>query len=433
MIRLVFFILIISNACFAQYSKMNTALIKALYTDISKTYPVLVQGNVGTVKSFTSSHNGTFKYNAGNISSVCLSGQAIQQLAENPQIKRIEYYINHLRTLDDTSNIKNNVLKVHQGVAPLPQAYDGTGVIFGLIDTGMDFTHPDFKDNTEKSRIKWFWDQSTGYTGGDIPQPYNYGQEWNNQELDSSLSTFIDWGSYGHGTRVAGIAVGNGRGDSIYKGIATKADIMCVAIDFSSNGPVISDAVNYLVNKAIIANEPLVINISLGDYYGSHDGLDLQAQIIDGMTANIPGRCVVAAAGNAGNMPIHLQNTVNADTGFTFTRIPTANQIDYGVFADTSNFKNVQYTIGVYDSTNFVYQGNIGFRSISSCLGTVINDTIYKGGRRIGIVQTAASVYGKTYELDVNIIADSIGYFWTLEPPVPAFLMPGMTLMVMEI
>jgi subtilisin family serine protease len=415
MIKFVFFTFFISTVCFGQYAKMNTALMKVLHNNISKTYPVLVQGNVGVVKDFTSSHKGFFKYSAGNISAVCLTGQAIQQLSRNPQIKRIEYYVNHLRTLDDTSNIKNNVLKVHQGTSPLPRAYDGTGVIFGLIDTGMDFTHPDFKDSTGKTRIKWFWDQNAGYTGGDIPQPFNYGQEWNNQELDSGLSTFIDWGAYGHGTRVAGIAVGNGRGDSIYKGIATKADIMCVAIDFSNNGPVISDAVNYLVNKATMANKPLVINISLGDYYGSHDGQDLQAQIIDGMTANIPGRCVVAAAGNAGNMPIHLQSTVNADTGFTFTRIPAANQIDYGVFADTLNFKNVRYTIGVYDSTNYQYQGNIGFRDITSCLNTVINDTIFNGGRRIGVVQTAAAINGGTYELDVNIIADSIGYFWTLE------------------
>ncbi len=421
MIRAVFFTFFIYTSCFAQYAKMNTALMKALHTNISKTYPILIQGNVSVVKDFTSSHNGFFKYSAGNISSVCLTGQAIQKLSKNPQIKRIEYYVNHFRTLDDTSNIKNNVLKVHEGASPLSQAYDGTGVIFGLIDTGIDFRHPDFKDSTGKTRVKWLWVQQpnyTGgaYTGGDIPEPFNYGMEWSNQKIDSGLCGFQDSVAFAHGTRVAGIAAGNGNADSIYKGVATKADIMCVALDFNSNGPVISDGVNYLVNKATLANKPLVINISLGDYYGSHDGQDLQALLIDSLTANIPGRCVVAASGDAGNIPIHLQYTVNADTNFTFTRIPSSNQIDYGVFADTANFKNVHYTIGVYDSTYYVYQGNIGYRNITSCLNTVKNDTIYNGGRRIGIVQTYASVNnGGTYELDVNIIADSIGYFWTFE------------------
>lgn len=419
MIRLLFFLLLVSLNSIAQQAQMNVAMIKALHHDPSKTYAVLVKGNVEVVKNFTSLHNGLFKYNAGTISSVCLSGQAIQQLAKDPQIKQIEYYVNHLRTLDDTSNIKNNVLKVHNGAAPLPQAYDGSGVIFGFIDTGIDFRHPDFKDNAGKTRIKWLWAQNPFYTngqysGGDMPQPYNYGMEWDNTKIDSGLCDFQDSVAFAHGTRVAGIAAGNGRADSIYKGVATKADIMCVALDFNSNGPVILDAVNYLVSKANAANKPLVINISLGDYYGSHDGKDLQAQTIDNLTANIPGRCVVAAVGDAGNIPFHLKYTVTADTNFTFST-STSNQFEYGLFADTANFKNVKYTIGVYNGTNYQYEGNIHFRNITSCLNTVVNDTIKFNGNRIGVVQTAAAISGSVYELDFNIIADSSAYFWTLE------------------
>jgi len=417
MIRFLFFALLLSANCIAQQAQMNVALIKALHTNLSKSYPVLVKGNVNVVKEFAASHNGFFKYNLGNISSVILSGQAIQQLAKNSQIKQIEYYVNHFRVLDDTAIIKNNVLKIHNGVSPLPQAYDGKGIIFGLIDTGIDFTHPDFKDSTGKTRIKWLWDQ-TKATASNTPQPYNYGQEWNNQEIDSGLCTHQDLFAFGHGTRVAGVAVGNGNHNPIYKGIAPKADIMCAAINFYSNGPVILDALHYLVDKAVAANKPFVINISLGDYYGSHDGQDLQALAMDSLIANIPGRCLAAAAGNAGNIPIHLQYTVNADTNFTFTRIPNTNnitQFGYGIFADTTNFKNVHYTIGVYDSTTYQYLGNIGFRNITTALNTVTNDTIKFNGTQIGIVQTAAGINGKTYELDVNIIPDSIGYFWTLE------------------
>jgi subtilisin family serine protease len=412
MIRFLFFTYFISFGCMAQQARLNAALLKALYTNTEKVYPVLIQGNVAVVKEFTAVHKGFFKYSSGTISSVCLSGQAIQLLAKNPNIKQIEYYVNHIRPLDDTSLIKNNVLKIQQGVSPLPQAYDGKGVIFGLIDTGIDFTHPDFKDSTGKSRVKWLWDQ-TKATAANTPQPYNYGQEWNNQEIDSGLCTHQDFYAVGHGTRVAGIATGNGS-NPLYKGSAPKANIMCVAIDFSSNGPVILDAMHYLVDKATAANEPFVINLSLGDYYGSHDGQDLQALAIDSMIANIPGRCLVAAAGNGGNDPFHLKYTVNTDTNFTFMRT-SANQFTYSLFADTTNFKGVNYTLGVYDSTNYQYKGNIGFRNITSCLNTVISDTIKYNGNRIGVVQTAASVYGKTYELDFNFLPDSLGYFWTLE------------------
>ncbi|HXU28779.1 MAG TPA: S8 family peptidase, partial [Bacteroidia bacterium] len=380
----------------------------------SKTYPVLVNGNVNVVKEFTNSHNGFFKYNSGNISSVILSGQAIQQLAKNPKIKQIEYYVNHMRPLDDTCLVKNNILKIHSGAAPLSQAYDGTGVIFGLIDTGIDFTHPDFKDSSGKSRVTWLWDQ-TKPQAGNTPQPYNYGQEWNNQQIDSGLCTHQDLYAFGHGTRVAGIAAGNGNFNPMYKGIAPKADIMCVGIDFNSNGPTILDGLHYLVEKAVAANKPFSINISLGDYYGSHDGQDLQSLAMDNLMANIPGRCLVAAAGNAGNIPFHLQYNVNADTNFTFMRTTGAGEFAYGLFADTTNFKNVQYTIGVYDSTNYQYLGNIGFRDITSALNTVTADTIKFNGTQIGIIQTAAAINGKTYELDIDIQSDSLGFFWTLE------------------
>jgi len=420
MIRFLFFALFISLHSIAQQAQMNVALIKALHTNPSKTYPVLIKGNVDVVKNFTASHKGLFKYNAGNISSVCLTGQDIQLLAKNPRIQQIEYYINHFRTLDDTSNIKNNVLKVHQGAAPLSQAYDGKGVIFGLIDTGIDFRHPDFKDSTGKSRVKWLWAQQTlytggQYTGGDIPQPYNYGMEWSNTKIDSGLCDFQDSVAFAHGTRVAGIAAGNGKANPMYKGIATKADIMCVALDFNSNGPVISDAVNYLVNKAAASNQALVINISLGNYYGSHDAQDLQAMLIDYLTANIPGRCVVAAVGDAGNVPFHLQYNVTADTNFTFSQNTSSNQFEYGLFADTANFKHVRYTIGVYNGTTYQYEGNINFRDVSSCLNTIVTDSIMYNGNRIGYVQTASAISGGVYELDFNIIADSSSYFWTLE------------------
>ena len=414
MIRLLFFTLLLSVTCLAQQAQMNVALIKALRTNASKSYPVLVKGNVNVVKEFTASHNGFFKYSTGSISSVILSGQAIQQLAKNHQIKQIEYYVNHVRPLDDTAIIKNNVLKIHNGVAPLPQAYDGKGVIFGLIDTGIDFTHPDFKDSTGKTRVKWLWDQ-TKALAPNTPQPYNYGQEWNNQQIDSGLCTHQDMYAFAHGTRVAGVAAGNGNFNPIYKGIAPKTDIICAAIDFNNNGPTILDGLHYLVEKAVSLNKPFVINISLGDYYGSHDGQDLQALAMDSLMANIPGRCLVAAAGNAGNNPYHLQYTVTADTNFTFMRNTGANQFAYGLFADTTNFKNVHYTIGVYDSTNYQYLGNIGFRDINFCLNTLISDTIKYNGARIGIIQTAAAVNGKTYELDISITADSLGYFWTLE------------------
>jgi subtilisin family serine protease len=406
-------LLFLAAGAWAQSVRMNATLIKALHSDKNKTYAVLVKGDVNLVKNFTKQHQGLFKYNCGPISSVCLKGNDLIELAGKKNIDRIEYYEKCAQPLDDTSIIKNDVLKIHNGVSPLPGSYDGKGVTFGFVDTGIDFTHPDFKDSLGKTRIKWIWDQTLS-TGGVTPQPYNYGQEWDNVQIDSGHCTHDDIYDMGHGTKVAGIAAGNGNTNVIYKGLAPKADIICAALDFSSTGPVVLDGINYVVSKAVALNQPFVLNLSIGDYFGSHDGKDLQAQGIDALFANIPGRCVVAAEGNSGDQAIHLQNTLGADTNFTF--INAAPQTQFLLYADTlSGFKQAYYTIGVYDSS-YRYIGNIGYRTINSCMGTMINDTIFNANHdRIGIIQTAADYLDDSYEMLFSIVADSSNYHWTLE------------------
>ncbi|MFL5753772.1 MAG: S8 family peptidase, partial [Bacteroidia bacterium] len=328
-------------------------------------------------------------------------------------VERIELRSKGLHPLDDSSISKNNIAKIHSGAAPLPQAYTGNGVIIGVIDTGVDPGHPDFKDTAGKSRILYLWDQNSVAVPSS-PQPYNYGVEWNNTQIDSGLCTFIDGTAVGHGTKVTGVAAGNGNSAAQYKGIAPEADIISVAIDFASMAPVVTDAMDYIFSKATALGKPCVINISLGDYYGSHDGLDLETQLINAMTSGIPGRAVVAAAGNSGDVPIHLGYTVTADTNFTwFTS--NASQIYLQFYADTANLNNVAYTIGVSD-TSFNYKNNIGFNTIDSCMNTLVTDTLSAGANRFGIIQTYGSLSSAgTYLLEVLITPDSLSYLWSFE------------------
>jgi len=416
--RITLLIIIVAgfSALKAQNQVMNVFLLKALRSDATKSYPVLVKGNIAFVKQFTEARQGLFKYHCGEISSIVLTGSDLTLLAGTGKVSRIEYYERTAKPLDDSSIVKNNILKIHNGVSPLPQAYDGTGVTFGLVDTGIDWNHPDFKDSTtNKTRIKWIWDQ-TKAVAANTPQPYNYGQEWDNTKIDSGLCTHDDIYDVGHGTKVAGIGAGNGNTDSIFRGHAPKADIICVALNFSATGPVVLDGINYLVTKANAMGQPFVLNLSIGDYYGSHDGKDLQAQAIDALFGNVPGRSVVAAAGNAGNYSFHLGYGLSPDTNLTF--IQTTNpQTQFLLYADTANFKQAKYSIGVHDNGGtWRYVGNIGFRDIFACLGTTVSDTLKNAsGQRIGIVQTTGSIQANTYEILFDIVADSINYFWTLE------------------
>src|ERR1019366_1533224 len=101
------------------------------------------------------------------------------------------------------------------------------------------------------------------------------------------------------GTASCGIAAGNGNGSPGHKymGVAPNADLIVVALDFNSNSStLITDAVDYIYAKAVLLGEPCVINLSLGDYYGSHDGLDLQAQMMNNLLMAQPGRAMVGSA-----------------------------------------------------------------------------------------------------------------------------------------
>jgi subtilisin family serine protease len=196
--------------------------------------------------------------------------------------------------------------------------------------------------------------------------------------------------------------------------MAPKADIIVVAMDFNRPGFTISDALQYIITKSQLLNKPVVINASLGDYYGSHDGSDLETQLINGLISNVPGRALVAACGNAGRVKFHVgYNVINTDTNFTWIK-NNLNTISFSEYADTSQIKNVMYSVGV-THPNFTDVGATTFKPYDYALNTVKRDTIYRNSNRIGIIESIASInsYG-VYELSVSINADSLNYLWSI-------------------
>ncbi len=408
----IFFILLIFSINVFAQSKMNLALALKNNPTSTEVIDVFVKGDIETIKQLTASVNGKIKYAYGNIAAIKISASALSLYVSNKKIQRIEAYPTHYQPMNDTMLLNSNILPVHAGTIPLTQGYNGSGIVMGVIDTGVDFSHPDLNDSLGNSRIKYLWDQRLPIAAN--TPVYGYGQEWNNTEIDGGLaaaSTDIDW--YGHGTHVTGIAAGNGLASGTYKGVAPKADIVVVAFDFySSNPTLMTDAVDYIFNKANSLGKPCVINASLGDYYGSHDGLDLQAQLIKNMIDAQSGRAFVASAGNAGNVPFHLGYTVTADTNFTF--FDSGSQY-FTMYADTNDFNSVEFSIGVDKLVPYYSKrGATAFTSIASHLGILINDTIYNAGNRIGIIQSYGDSAAGVYTMEFNIIADSAGYNWRL-------------------
>lgn len=189
--------------------------------------------------------------------------------------------------------------------------YTGRAVIIGVVDSGLDLTHEDFRTAGGATRVKFAWDQTSK---GPHPAGFSYGCEYTEAMINAGQAkAFRD--SDGHGTHVTSIAAGNGRatgnGQPAYRyvGIAPQADLIIVKTNFSRTGVI--DGVNYIFQRATAMGKPAVVNLSLGSHRGAHDGSFSVDQAISSLTG--PGRLISAAAGNEGNDPIHTQITIEKD------------------------------------------------------------------------------------------------------------------------
>ena len=405
-----FLLLITTSFLFSQ----NNAIKTRLSSWDNNSHTILVQGDISKLIASQKDNNYKFNYASGNIASISCDLNTLSQLIEKKIISYAEFIEPRKTLTNDTMIVKNRIKAVKLGTAPLPMAYDVTGIVVGIIDSGTDFSHPDFKDAFGNSRIKFLWDQ-VPLAGSTVPQPYNYGIEWTDTQINANQCTHNDLPHFGHGTHVSGIATGNGLANGTHHGVASKADIVVVALDFNKTGPTIADAVQYIFSKATLLGKPCVINASVGDYYGSHDGTDLEAKLIETMVQNVPGRVMVAAAGNAGNIKHHVktQPLLN-DTSFTWIK-KNNSTLEYWCYADTNNIKNVQISVGANRNNNFNL-GRIGFKNYNYGLTSIKSDTLRYNGNQIGIIKTSASInpYG-VYELYIKILADTLNLKWRIE------------------
>jgi subtilisin family serine protease len=215
----------------------------------------------------------------------------------------------------------NDLVRAATGAHPLQTgtlgpSYTGDGTLACVIDTGIDWTHPDFRGpDASSTRIRALWDQTLAPGGAERPPaPFAYGVEYTRGEIENALASGADGvrtrDSSGHGTHVAATVAGSGaaRTDRPHRGLAPEAGIVAVKTDFS--GPGIADGLRYCRSVADRADRPVVATLSLGALHGPHDGSAPLARAVDAFTG--PGRSVVAAAGNSGDRTRHLTRSLPA-------------------------------------------------------------------------------------------------------------------------
>lgn len=177
----------------------------------------------------------------------------------------------------------------------------GAGVVIGIVDSGVDLAHPDFRRPDGTSRLLAAWDQTDTIGPAPTILPIRYGTEWTPADVEAGRTRIVD--PIGHGTHVAGAALGGGGPERKYVGMAPGADLVAVALSFDAASVV--DGVDYVFRHAAALGRPAVVNLSLGTQYGPHDGTGPFDRAIDGLIGS--GRVVVAAAGNEAQDALHAE------------------------------------------------------------------------------------------------------------------------------
>ena len=200
----------------------------------------------------------------------------------------------------------------------------GQGILIGIVDTGIDFTHEAFINADNTTRIVSLWDQTI--LEGDGTEQFPYGRVYGREEINQALgeenpqSLIQSRDEIGHGTFLAGVAAGNENEREEFSGVAPLAELVIVKCKQAKNsyreyygipGDVpafqendIMAGVAYVLDVARRERRPVAICVGMGTNMCTHDGDSNLPVFMDRYTA-VQDVAMVACAGNEGNARHH--------------------------------------------------------------------------------------------------------------------------------
>ena len=266
----------------------------------------------------------------------------------------------------------------------------GLDNVVAVLDSGIDFERMEFRKPDGSTRILYLWDQTLTSQGNNRPpEGFEMGVEFTEEQINQALTaggedSFLQIPSRdvsGHGTAVAGIAAASPvrtEEGGIYQGIAPESDLIIVKLGTPREGGFpktteIMRAVTYAVRKAVELGKTLVINLSFGNSYGSHDGSSLIERFLDN-AAEIGRTVICVGAGNEGDSDGH-----------------------YAGFVDTAQV--VEISVGEYEKNlsiqlwkQYSDEFQIGLRAPDNTF-VILTNLVNAGKQELIISQTQVLVY----------------------------------------
>ncbi|TYS76730.1 S8 family serine peptidase [Rossellomorea aquimaris] len=229
--------------------------------------------------------------NAFNGVAMTIPANKAKELLDSKEVKAVwsdlEVHVEPPVTEQEKSekNTEPNRMTTFPGIERLHhEGFTGEGVKVGILDTGIDYNHPDLKD------------------------AYKGGFDFVDNDNDPMETTYEDWVKAGkphgsrdyftqHGTHVAGIVAGQGANESdlAVTGVAPDADIYAYRV-LGPFGTGSTGAILAGIDQAVEDGMD-VLNMSLGANY--NDPLYVTSIAVN--NAVLAGVTAVVSAGNSGN------------------------------------------------------------------------------------------------------------------------------------
>lgn len=283
--------------------------------------------------------NVTVEYLLAGYALLTVPEGMVEQVAELPEIEYVEkpkrFFYSQVNPVEDSCIVQ---------VTRRDPFLSGSGVLMAILDSGIDYRLPEFRNADGSTRIRYLWDQTLRPTGtrpqatddeggqnqelslsqeDDLrfpPAGFALGVEFDSTQINRALAESNPQAQYqllptvdtsGHGTAVAGIAAGS---SDVYQGVAPRADLLIVKLGLpdASSFPRTTEimrGLTYAVNKAIEMQMPLVINLSFGNSYGAHDGSSLLERFLDNV-AEVGRTVICVGSGNEGANGGHLAGSL---------------------------------------------------------------------------------------------------------------------------
>lgn len=211
---------------------------------------------------------------------------------------------------------------------------DGTGILIAIIDSGIEYLHPDFIREDGTSKIVAIWDQES--EKNPPPEGMLFGSEFSRKDINDAISkgdSNLSKDTIGTGTIAAGITSGSGRLNQEYKGVATNSELVIVKLR-EYKGKYKEGKINYIDTDFLAGikyvldiskkeKKIIIINITVADRsreYIITNLLDTFSEI------RKSGVVLVSGAGNEGNTDIHYEGSFTNKQEYQDILIQVGNQ-----------------------------------------------------------------------------------------------------------